>query len=185
MWYGIPENSHVVKRIRQTNTQPRKPDQRRRNTNPPRLKQTLQMHPDLRKGEASVGMRPHTARPQRITTLQLFKRERARTVVLRSNTLECLDNLSISAFANEELWRFLEANNGETGNGHDEDEGAVGVPDVAPAFVVFVGAGCDGDAGGGVVGEEGPGEETGDELADAPPGRHECQDILLLAGEIL
>jgi len=143
------------------------------------------MNPDLRKGEASVGMRPHAARSEGVAALQFLKRERARTVVLRSNTLEGLDNLSISPFTDQELWRFLETNDCEAGNGHDEDESAVGVPDVAPTFVVFVRAGCDGDAGGGVVGEEGPGEETGDELAHAPPGSHECEHVLLLAGEVL
>lgn len=114
------------------------------------------MHAHLPERKPRIRMRFHPIRSQTITPLQLLKRERARAVVLRSNTLESLDDFSVSSFADEEFWRFFEADDGEAGDGHDEDEGAVGVPDVAPAFVVFVGARCDGDAGAGVVGEECP-----------------------------
>ena len=98
-------------------------------------------------------------------------------VVAVRDVLEGIDDLGIPAFANEELWGFSELDDGHAEERHDHDESAAGEPDVAPARV---GVPVADDVGGfvakgfraGEVGEVGPGEETGDELAESPPGGH-------------
>lgn len=104
-------------------------------------------------------------------SLQGLESQGARSAVLVRDPLQRLDALGVSAFANEELGGFFEADDGDTCNGHDEDEGTRGVPDVTPALIIGLGAGLgvgeDRGVEAGVIGEEGPCEEACDELSNS------------------
>lgn len=104
--------------------------------------------------------------------LQCFEGEGARAVVFLSNELQCFNAFGVAAFADEELGCFFEPDHGDAEDGHDEDEGARSVPDVAPALVVGFGAGFGIGVCCGVlatkVGDEGPCKEACEELSDAP-----------------
>lgn len=85
--------------------------------------------------------------------------------------LEDGEGFGVAAFADEEFGGFFQPDDEDACHAHYEDERARGVPDVAPALVVGL---CAGRGVGkvcgvlaGVVGEESPGEDTGDELTDA------------------
>jgi hypothetical protein len=110
-------------------------------------------------------------RQERSARLHTFDSKAAWSIVLLRNRLQRVHALCIAAFSNQELGRFFQSDNGDAQNGHDEDEGAGGVPDVAPSLVVgFCACGSVGDDGGvvaGEVGDEAPGEEAGYELTDA------------------
>ncbi len=102
--------------------------------------------------------------------LENFKSETTGAVVLRCDALEDFDAFCVLAFADEKFGSFFETNDKDARHGHDEDEGAGGVPHVAPALVVGFGAGrCVRKVGGiqtAVVGEEAPGEESCYQLTD-------------------
>ncbi len=64
------------------------------------------------------------------------------TVVLMRDELQGVDDFSIAAFANQKFGCLAEANNGDTEDRHDEDEGTVGEPDIAPSGVGVPVADC-------------------------------------------
>ena len=100
-----------------------------------------------------------------------FYSQTTRAIVLVRNVLQSLDTLCISALANEELGRLFEADDGDASERHDEDKRAAGVPHVAPSLVVGFGTWCcvweNGGIEAGEVWDEGPCEESGNELSDA------------------
>lgn len=162
----ILRQEDVVERIRQPDQHPARPDQPRAHPDPLRSKQASEMDPDFRR-------RPLTAvslLTDGAARSHLLEGQRTRAVVFVRDELQCFDGLCVAAFADEELGRFAEAHDGDAEDGHDEDEGSRGVPDVAPSLVVGIGAGFGvGEERwvlAGEVGNEGPGEEAGDELAD-------------------
>jgi hypothetical protein len=123
-------------------------------------------------------MHPHAAEApfaltlalDRRSTALLHAREREATgaVVFGRNVQECLYTLGVAALADKEFWRFFEFDHGNAQERHDEDERAGRVPYIAPALVVGSCArGRRGACRTRKVGDEGPGEETGDELADS------------------
>jgi len=101
--------------------------------------------------------------------------EGAGSIVLLGNGLQDGDAFGVFALADEELGRLLQADDGYAQDAHDEDERARREPHVAPAHVVGARAGrrrgVHGWVDAGESGDEGPGEEAGDELADTcfPP----------------
>ena len=103
--------------------------------------------------------------------LEVLEGEVAGAGVFASEELERFDAFCVAALADAELGGLFEPHDGDAEHAHEEDEGARGEPDVAPAFVVGVRAGRGGGERGrvlaGVVWDEGPGEEAGDELADS------------------
>jgi hypothetical protein len=111
------------------------------------------------------------ARQDGSARLHTFDSKAACSIVLLRNRLQRVHALCIAAFSNQELGRFFQSDNGDAQNGHDEDEGARGVPDIAPSLVVvFCACGSVGDDRGvvaGEVGNEAPGEEAGYKLADS------------------
>jgi hypothetical protein len=120
---------------------------------------------------------------QGVTGLYLLQSQAACPVVLVGDELQGFNNLGVLALANEEFGRFSELDHKDTREGHHEDECAVGEPDVAPALVVA--EGTIGGTGAGVIRQESPGEKAGDKLTHAPPGRHEGDHPLVLAGDVL
>lgn len=109
-------------------------------------------------------------------------------VILLSNKLQRLHDFLISAFADQELGRLLEADNGDSSDGHGKDQSTTGEPDVAPARIgvpVAWLASLRLRTSAGEVGEESPREETGDELADAPPGGHQSEEPCILRWQVL
>lgn len=162
----ILRQEDVVERIRQPDQHPARPDQPRAHPDPLRSKQASKMDPDFRQ-------RPLTAvslLTDGAARSHLLEGKRTRAVVFLRDELQCFDGLCVAAFADEELGRFAEAHDGDAEDGHDEDEGSGGVPDVAPSLIVGIGAGFGVGEERWVlareVGNEGPGEEAGDELAD-------------------
>lgn len=100
-----------------------------------------------------------------------FYSQTTRAIVLVCNGLQGFDTFCVSALADEEFGRFFEADDGDAGERHDEDERAAGVPHIAPSLVVGFRARCcvreNGGIEAGEVWEKGPCEKSGDELSDA------------------
>ncbi len=118
------------------------------------------------------------------TSLEPLQSERAGAVVLFGQGLDILDQERVLAGAEEILGGFLEADNEDAQDGHDENQRASGKHGISPAPVVCLVARTvlqtvpfRGD-------EEAPGNEAADGLSEAPPGSHEGDEPLLVAGKI-
>ena len=166
----VLRQEHVVQRIRKPDQRPAEPDQPCADPDPPRREKALQMHENLAQPPERPTL-PAAGSGDGAARTQIFERERAGAVVFGSQESQGLQALFVAALCDEELRGFLEAHDGDAQEGHEEDERAGGEPDVPPALVVGVDAGgsrgVDGRVFAGEIGDEGPGEEAGDELADA------------------
>jgi len=81
--------------------------------------------------------------------------------------LQDFHNPVILAFGDEEFGCLFKADDGNSKDGHDEDECAVCIPYISPTFVVVIGAGDTGCTTAiGVVGEESPGKESCNQLSN-------------------
>lgn len=144
------------------------------------------MHSHLPKGELALTVRRYRASPACVahaTRLHPLQSKCARSVVFLGDKLQRLHDLLIFAFADEIFGCFLQANDSHPGNGHGKYQGATCEPYVAPARVrvpIARYASLGFRPGTGEVREESPGEESSDELPDAPPSCHECEKPLIL-----
>lgn len=162
----VLREEYVVQRVREADEHPTTPYQRGADSDAFGGKKTLQVDSNFcrRPLRAIYVLLDGAAGGERV------EGKRARAVILVCDEEQGFYGFGVATFADQKLWGFAEAQDGDAQNTHDEDKGARGEPDVAPAFVVGVGAWF----GGGVVrrvlarevGEEGPGKETGNELAD-------------------
>ena len=102
--------------------------------------------------------------------LHKFQGDAAGAIVLFGNGMQCFHTLGVFALADEELWCFFEPDDGYPQNGHNEDEGTGGIPYVAPTLVVGPRARRSSRIDRWIctteVWNEGPGEETCDELTN-------------------
>lgn len=102
--------------------------------------------------------------------LECLESQTTGPVVLGCDALEDVDAFGIFAFADEELWCFLEADHKDPGHGHGEYKSSRGVPNVSPALIIRSGTGgCIWEVGGilaGVIGQESPRKKPSNKLAD-------------------
>lgn len=118
------------------------------------------------------------------TCFELLQRQGARAVVLGSELLQSFHNFGVFTRAEQILGRLLELNDGDSKDGHDQDEGASGKQRISPSPVI-------GLATRHLIStvplgrrQEAPGNEAGDGLTETPPGGHEGNNPLVLAGEV-
>lgn len=70
--------------------------------------------------------------------LEGFYGEETRSIILGGHPLHGFDYLCVLALAEQVFGRLLQADDGDSEDGHDEYERATGVPNVSPAHVVGV-----------------------------------------------
>ena len=124
------------------------------------------------------------------TCFHPLKSQAARAIVSLGDVLQRIDNFGVLALADQELGSLFQADDGDSSDAHDKHNCPVGEPHVSPSGV---GVPVAGDVlrvwlsqarWAGEVGEKRPGKETSDELAGAPPARHQGEHPLVLGGQV-